>query len=132
MGDFADAFVWITRVVLLAGLAWGGWLCIGELELPENREKGFEIERFASFALLVLLITTIGGFSMQAELAALLKNADPAERRWLGRQLANVLAALPTAQDELSAQPEQATLPRLKELARQVAMLETVLLELAR
>lgn len=61
MGDFADAFVWIMRVVLLAGLAWGGWLCIGQLQLPENRHKGSEIERFASFALLVLLITTIGG-----------------------------------------------------------------------
>jgi hypothetical protein len=30
-----------------------------------------------------------------AALASLLKSADPSERRWLGRQLANVLAALP-------------------------------------
>jgi hypothetical protein len=61
MGDFADALVWITRVVLLAGLAWGCWLCVGHALLPEKRERAFEIERFATFALLVLLITTIGG-----------------------------------------------------------------------
>lgn len=65
-------------------------------------------------------------------LATLLKNADPGERRWLGRQLANVLAGLPAAQDELAAQSQRASLPRLKELARQVAMLETVVLELSR
>lgn len=61
MGDFADALVWITRVVLFAGLAWGAWLCIGEALLSEKPERAFEIERFATFALLVLLITTIGG-----------------------------------------------------------------------
>jgi len=66
-----------------------------------------------------------------AGLASLLKCADPSEQRWLGRQLANVLAALPAAQDELAAQSTRARLPQLKELARQVAMLETVVLELA-
>ena len=69
-------------------------------------------------------------------LASLLKTADPSERRWLGRQLANVLAALPAAQDELAEQSHgqlaPARLRQLKELARQVAMLETVVLELAR
>jgi len=67
-----------------------------------------------------------------AALASLLKSADLSERRWIGRQLANVLAALPAAQDELAAQSTRARLPQLKELARQVAMLETVVLELAR
>src|SRR5262245_51291901 len=67
-----------------------------------------------------------------ASLSTLMKSADTAERRWLGRQLANVLAALPAAQDELATQSPRATLPQLKELARQVAMLETVVLELAR
>jgi hypothetical protein len=67
-----------------------------------------------------------------ASLSSLLKSADPSERRWLGRQLANVLAALPAAQDELAAQSPRVSLPQLKELARQVAMLETVVLELAR
>jgi len=65
-------------------------------------------------------------------LASLLKSADPSERRWLGRQLANVLAALPAAQDQLAEHSPGVHLPRLKELARQVAMLETVVLELAR
>jgi hypothetical protein len=64
--------------------------------------------------------------------AATLKSADPAERRWLGRQLANVLAALPAAQDALAERSPGVHLPQLKELARQVAMLETVVLELAR
>jgi hypothetical protein len=62
MGDFAEALVWITRVVLLAGLAWGCWLCVGNALLPAKPGRGFQIERFATFALLVLLITTIGGF----------------------------------------------------------------------
>src|SRR5262245_63306890 len=53
-------------------------------------------------------------------LATLVKSADPAERRWLGRQLANVLAALPAAQDELAEQAPRAALRQLKELARQV------------
>jgi hypothetical protein len=70
-----------------------------------------------------------------ASLSSLMKSADTAERRWLGRQLANVLAALPAAQDELaaiSAPHSKIGLRQLKELARQVAMLETVVLELAR
>jgi hypothetical protein len=65
-------------------------------------------------------------------LASVLKSANGAERRWLGRQLANVLAALPAAQDELAAHSTRVSLPQLKELARQIAMLETVVLELAR
>jgi hypothetical protein len=48
------------------------------------------------------------------------------------RQIANVLAALPGAQDELAARSVPPGLPQIKELARQVAMLETVLHELAR
>jgi hypothetical protein len=65
-------------------------------------------------------------------LASVLKSANGAERRWLGRSLANVLAALPAAQAELGTQSARVDLPRLKELARQIAMLETVVLELAR
>jgi hypothetical protein len=65
-------------------------------------------------------------------LVALLNSAGPVERRWLVRQLANVLAALPGAQDELAAQPLRPTLSQLKELARQVAILETIVHELVR
>ena len=65
-------------------------------------------------------------------LVALLNSAGPVERRWLVRQLANVLAALPAAQDELAAQPLRPSLSQMKELARQVAILETIVLELVR
>jgi len=56
--------------------------------------------------------------------------ARSVERHGLGRQIANVLAALPAAQSELAAQSTRGSLPHLKELARQVAMLETVVFEL--
>ena len=65
-------------------------------------------------------------------LASILKCADTAERRWLGRQLANVLAALPAAQAELSANSQRVNMTQLSEFVRQVGMLETVVLELAR
>ena len=65
-------------------------------------------------------------------LAALLKDVDATERRWLGRQIANILAALPAAQAELAAKSQRVDLPKLEELVRQVAMLENVVLELAR
>jgi hypothetical protein len=59
--DTADALVWIIRLVLLAGLGWGGWLCIGHLFLPARSEKNLHLEHFATFALLVLILTTLGG-----------------------------------------------------------------------
>lgn len=62
MGDFADAVLWIMRLVLAAGLAWGGWLFVGRLMSPARREKAPGMEQFAAFALLVLLATTLGGF----------------------------------------------------------------------
>jgi hypothetical protein len=65
-------------------------------------------------------------------LASLLGSADSSERRWLARQLANLLTALPAAQAELAAQSTRISLPQVKELARQVAMLQTVVMELAR
>jgi hypothetical protein len=65
-------------------------------------------------------------------LASIMKCADTAERRWLGRQLANVLAALPAAQAELSANSQRVNMTQLSEFVRQVGMLETVVLELAR
>lgn len=64
-------------------------------------------------------------------LASLLKCADPSERRWLGRQLANVLATLPAAQAELAAHAPRANLAELQELVRQITMLEMVVIELA-
>jgi hypothetical protein len=62
----------------------------------------------------------------------LLALADERERRWLGRQIAKLLAALPAAQAELAAHSQRLRLPGLQELLRQAGALETVMLELAR
>jgi hypothetical protein len=59
--DLADALVWIVRIVLLAGLCWGAWLCVSHVFLPARSEKALQLEHFATFVLLVLLLTTIGG-----------------------------------------------------------------------
>ena len=61
MSDFGEALVWTVRLVLLAGLCWGAWLCVGPKILPARAEHGVRLERFATFALLVLLLTTLGG-----------------------------------------------------------------------
>jgi len=62
MVDVADVVVWVMRLVLVGGLVWGAWLCFGHLILPARPEKTLEFEHFATFALLVLILTTIGGF----------------------------------------------------------------------
>jgi len=62
----------------------------------------------------------------------LLALADERERRWLGRQIAKLVAALPAAQAELAAHSQRLRLPGLQELLRQAGALETVMLELAR
>jgi len=59
--EFGEGLVWTVRLVLLAGLCWGAWLCIGPEILPARADQGLRLERFAAFALLVLLLTTIGG-----------------------------------------------------------------------
>jgi hypothetical protein len=61
-----------------------------------------------------------------------IRDCGALERRWLGRQLANLLSTLPAAQAELAAHSPRANLAQLQELVRQVGMLETVVLELAR
>ncbi|HEV2430551.1 MAG TPA: hypothetical protein VGT43_03435 [Burkholderiales bacterium] len=63
--EVADALVWIIRVALVAGLAWGLWLCLGHLILPERSPRMLQLERFATFAVVVLLVGTLGGL-MQA------------------------------------------------------------------
>ena len=59
--DIADTLIWIIRLALFAGLCWGAWLCIGHVFLPARSEKTMQFEHFATFALLILLLTTIGG-----------------------------------------------------------------------
>ena len=51
--EFAEALIWIIRVVLFAGIAWGGWLCVSST-LPRRSDKSAPLEHFATFALLVL------------------------------------------------------------------------------
>ncbi|HSA88425.1 MAG TPA: hypothetical protein VLF42_00845 [Burkholderiales bacterium] len=63
--EFADLLVWIVRGVLGAGLAWGAWLCVSHLILPERSPKILQLEHFATFAVLVLIFSTLGGL-MQA------------------------------------------------------------------
>ena len=58
--ESAEALVWIIRLVLLAGLAWGAWLCIGHGLLPARPQKTLALEHFATFALLVLLLSGLG------------------------------------------------------------------------
>jgi len=58
--DFADELVWLLRLMLLAGLGWGGWLCLGAALLPAKSEKTVQFEHFATFALLILLFTVLG------------------------------------------------------------------------
>jgi hypothetical protein len=58
--DLADVLVWVIRVALLGGLAWGAWLCIAHIFFPSRSEKTLEIEHFAAFAVLILLLTTLG------------------------------------------------------------------------
>ena len=61
--DAANAFVWLLRLVLITGICWGAWLFIDELLLPERPEKLPGLERFATFALVALLLaSTLGGF----------------------------------------------------------------------
>jgi hypothetical protein len=59
--DIADTLVWIMRLALFAGLCWGAWLCFSYTFLPARSEKTLQFEHFATFALLVLLLTTLGG-----------------------------------------------------------------------
>jgi hypothetical protein len=58
--ESVEALVWFIRLVLLAGLAWGAWLCIDYSLLPARPQKTLALEHFATFALLVLLLSTLG------------------------------------------------------------------------
>ena len=61
LAELLDVLVWIVRGVLVAGLCWGAWLSFGPASRPQRPSEDFRFERFATFALLVLLLSTIGG-----------------------------------------------------------------------
>ena len=59
--ELADTLVWILRTLILTGLCWGAWLIFSHTFLPPPSEKKAQYEHFATFALLVLLFSTLGG-----------------------------------------------------------------------
>ena len=59
--ELVDILVLVVRGALVAGLFWGAWLCMAPASRPRSAARGFAFERFATFALLVLLLTTVGG-----------------------------------------------------------------------
>ena len=61
LAELVDVLVWIVRGGLVAGLLWGAWLCLGPAPRSQATAREFAFERFAAFALLILLLTTVGG-----------------------------------------------------------------------
>ena len=59
--DLADAVVWTMHVFALAGLSWGAWLVFSHVFLPAPAERRLHFEHFATFALLVLIFSALGG-----------------------------------------------------------------------
>ena len=61
--DLADLVVWMLRLGVASGIAWGAWLCLTHTFLPTRSLKSIQFEQFATFALLILLVTTLGSLS---------------------------------------------------------------------
>ena len=63
--DFTEILLLAVRGALFAGLCWGAWLCFAEQVAPDKSSgcaaKKPPLERFATFAVLVLLLTAFGG-----------------------------------------------------------------------
>jgi hypothetical protein len=59
--DLAEAVVWTIRILIFTGLTWGTWIVFSHTFLPARSEKRLEFEHFATFALLVLIFSTVGG-----------------------------------------------------------------------
>ena len=59
--DVAEVLLLAVRGALFAGLCWGAWLCFAEQVVPEKSARKPPLERFATFAVLVLLLTAFGG-----------------------------------------------------------------------
>jgi hypothetical protein len=64
--DFAEVLLLVVRGALFAGLCWGAWLCLAERVGAPQPGNNRPLERFATFAVLVLLLTALGGLSPAA------------------------------------------------------------------
>ncbi len=64
--EFVEVLILVVRGALFAGLCWGAWLCLGKQTAqrrpanspPPNHQP---LERFATFAVLLLVLTALGG-----------------------------------------------------------------------
>ena len=57
--DYAEVLLLVVRGALFAGLCCGAWLSLGEQVAPAPR-KTRPLERFATLAVLALLLTALG------------------------------------------------------------------------
>jgi hypothetical protein len=69
--ELVEVLLLMARGALFAGLCWGAWLCLGEQLAPARPAKNpppkhQPLKRFASFAMLILLLTALGGLAQGA------------------------------------------------------------------
>jgi hypothetical protein len=71
LAELVEILLLVVRGGLFAGLCWGAWLCLGEqigsarpAKNPPPIHK--PLKRFASFAVLLLLLTALGGLAHTA------------------------------------------------------------------
>ena len=71
LAELVEVLLLVVRGALFAGLCWGAWLCLGE-QLPAAQRAKLPppnhqpLKRFASVALLLLLLTVLGGLAQTA------------------------------------------------------------------
>jgi hypothetical protein len=74
--ELVEVLLLVVRGALFAGLCWGAWLCLGEqigparpaknplpIHQPPNHQP---LKRFATVAVLLLLLTALGGLAHTA------------------------------------------------------------------
>jgi hypothetical protein len=71
VAELVEVLVLVVRGALFAGLCWGAWLCLGEQAAAARPTKNPRpvhrpLKRFATFAVLVLLLTALGGLAQSA------------------------------------------------------------------
>jgi hypothetical protein len=61
LADLAEVLLLVVRGALLAGLCWGAWLGVGERVRTPQAGNDVPLARFATLAVLVLVLTAFGG-----------------------------------------------------------------------